>query len=170
MTVLVVVLGLLIVLGLVVLVRGIRSVYQKYDSDEKLRHSNKVARNASFDRLRICERVLLEVQREAVANGEHGTALSIERRLSKLRSIADRLRYGRYGYTPVAALDPIHQDELAALQEGDADAMIDAQALIVQVQALQEMISVDGEPPDLSAIDATIDRLESHLSRRDTTR
>ncbi len=158
---LVAVLGLLVV----ILVRGARRGYQRYTGLERQRDSAKQSRVAGADRLKSAERKLIEAQRQLGTWGAHTEAQSIERLRSRLSTLADRLRYATYGYSPLGSSNPVREGELAELQQRDADTIADAQA----IRDLAEEIcgrATDGETPDLGPLAAALDLLQESLDRR----
>jgi hypothetical protein len=86
-----------------------RHSYQRYWGIERQRGAAKQARDAGTDRLKSAERHLLEAERELVTLGEHDQVQAIERLRTKLSTLADRLRYANYGYSPVGSSNPVRE-------------------------------------------------------------
>jgi hypothetical protein len=168
MKVLIVVLLIIVVAVLVLLtviaVRWGRRSYQRYSGLERQRGSAKQARMAGTDRLKGAERHLIEAQRELVERGEHKTAQAIERLRVRLSTLADRLRYATYGYSPIGSPNPIRESELAELQERDAETISEAQAIVELAERIHSKAS--GDNLDLQPLQSALDHLQATLDRR----
>lgn len=156
---------LVLVLVAVLMVRFGRRTYQRYSGLEHQRGAAKQARDAGVDRLKSAERQLVDAQRELVLRGDHDEAQAIERLRSRLSTLADRLRYATYGYSPVGSPNPMHEAELAELQERDAETITEAQMIL---ELTDQVLSTarDGQTPDLGPLRSALDHLLTTLDRR----
>ncbi len=154
----------LIVLA-VVLVRLARRGYQRYTGLERQRDSAKQSRVAGADRLKGAERRLVEAQRVLGARRAHSDAQDVERLRSRLSTLADRLRYATYGYSPLGSANPVRENELAEIQQNDADTIADAQAIRDTADEICRRASA-GETPDLVPLASALDLLQESLDRR----
>lgn len=151
----------------IIVLRFSRRSYQRYTGLERQRASAKQSRETGADRLKTAERYLIEAQRELVRRGEHGEAQEIEFLRTPLSTLADRLRHATYGYSPLGSPNPVREDELADLQQRDADTILDAQAIMDLTEQVRTTAQ-GGEIPDLEALRAALDRLRTSLDRRGT--
>ena len=151
----------------VVLVRYARRSYETYSGREHQRDANKRLRVSGADRLSEADRLLVEAQHSIVARGDHAGAQAIELIRTPLSTLADRLRYAVYGYTPMGASDPVKEEELAELQARDADLLGDADVIteLARDLAMQARIAT---PFDLKPLTEALDRLRASLDRRRT--
>jgi hypothetical protein len=156
-----------LILLAVVLVRLSRRSYQRYTGLERQRASAKQSRETGADRLKTAERYLIEAQRELVGLGKHREAQSIEAMRLPLSTLADRLRHATYGYSPIGSPNPVHEAELADLQERDADTILDAQTIVDLADNVRTTARND-ETPDLQGLQLALDRLRTSLDRRGT--
>jgi hypothetical protein len=160
---------LIVVAGLaIVVVRGGLRGYQKYSGLEHQRGSAKQSREVGKARLKGAERNLVEAQRELASRGDYASAQSVERLRSKLSTLADRLRYATYGYSPIGSQNPVREAELADLQERDADTIGDAQRITDLALTVKDACTA-GQTPDLQPLQLAVDQLADTLDRRRTT-
>ncbi len=165
--VIVLVVVLIVVLGLVavVLARAGRRGWQRYGGLERQRDSAKESRVRGADRLKRAERNLVEAQRALVERNELAAAQTIEGQRKHLSTLADRLRYATYGYSPLGSNRPVGEQELADLQQRDADTIADAQTIVEHTEAVRTAAK-SGETPDLSMLSTALDDLSDSLDRR----
>ena len=142
-----------------------RRSYQRYSGLERQRTSAKQSREAGADRLKSAERLLIEAQRDLVARDEHGQAQAIERLRSRLSTLADRLRHATYGYAPLGSPNPIQEEELAELQQRDAETTSDAQMITELTEKIRNTAR-ESEAPDLQPLESALDSLLAALDRR----
>lgn len=154
----------LVVVGLV-MARGLRRGYQRYTGMERQRDAAKESRVAGADRLKGAERHLISAQRDLASHGKPADAQALERLRSRLSTLADRLRHAAYGYSPVGAANPIHEDALAELQRRDAEMIEDASDIAEACSRVAEQ-AANGELGDLVALRLALDRLQESLDRR----
>ena len=154
-----------LVLLAIVLLRGGRRSYQKYTGMERQRGAAKQSRVAGADRLKSAERKLVEAQRVLVGRGAYDEAQAVERQRMRLSTQADRLRHATYGYSPVGSTNPVHEAELAELQQRDADTIGDAQG-IADIAENVCRAATEGLNPDLGPLKSSIDLLQESLDRR----
>jgi hypothetical protein len=166
--VILVILVLAVAAGLgVVLLRGGRRTYQKYSGLERQRNAAKQSRETGADRIKTAERHLIEAQQELVGRKDFDKAKEIERLRTQLSTLADRLRHSTYGYSPVGSPNPIHEAELADLQDRDAAIISEADG----INNLAEQVKTEtenGEVPDLRTLKAALENLRTTLDRRRT--
>jgi response regulator RpfG family c-di-GMP phosphodiesterase len=148
-------------------VRYGKRTYQRFSGLERQRGAAKQARVAGTDRLKDAERQLVEAQRELVTHGDLATSQEIERLRKQLSTMADRLRYATYGYSPVGSADPIKEAELAELQERDADMITEAAAIYDLTEKVNSSTRA-GESTDLEPLRAGLEHLRGLLDRRRT--
>lgn len=161
------VIAVLVVVALlaVVAARWGRRSYQQYSGLEHQRAAARQAREAGVDRLKDAERHLVEAQRELAGRGEYGHAQEIEHLRSQLSTLADRHRYATYGYVPLGSPHPVREEELARLQQHDADGIADAQAVAELAERIRGQAR-DGAAMDLRALEAALERLRAAAGRR----
>lgn len=162
-------LAVLVVVVLVLLVvvatrLGQRS-YQRYSGLQHQRGAAKRSREAGTDRLKTAERLLVEAQRALVEQKEHDQAQAIERLRTQLATLADRLRYATYGYSPIGSPTPVREAELAELQARDAETITDAQR-ITELAGEIAATARTGDPPDLGPLESSLGQLRAALDRR----
>jgi hypothetical protein len=149
----------------VVLGRAGRRGWQRYTGLERQRDSAKQSRVTGADRLKRAERNLIEAQRALVERNELAGAQIIEVQRKHLSTLADRLRYATYGYSPMGSNRPVREQELADLQQRDADTIADAQAIVELTEAIRTAAR-GNETPDLGALTAALEDLSDSLDRR----
>jgi FtsZ-interacting cell division protein ZipA len=155
----------ILILLVVLLIRAGRRGYQKYSGLERQRNSAKLSRVAGADRLKSAEQKLVAAQRELAGRGAYDQAQEVERQRIRLSTQADRLRHATYGYSPVGSANPVHETELADLQQWDADTIADAQALVEIADDICRT-ATDGQRPDLGPLKSSLDLLQDSLDRR----
>ncbi len=157
----------LALLSVVVVRRGRRS-YQRYGGLERQRASARQARETGADRLKDAERHLIEAQRDLAGRGQYGQAQELERLRARLPALADRLRHATYGYAPLGSPNPIREEELADLQQRDADMIPDAQMIVDLAEGIRDAVRAGEAPPDLRGLEMALDRFRGSLDRRKT--
>ena len=156
----------LVLLAIILFRFGLRS-YQRYSGLERQRGAAKQARTAGTDRLKNAESHLLDAERELAGRGESDLVQAIERLRVRLSTLADRLRYATYGYSPVASPNPMREAEISQLQERDAETVTDAQ-MIADLAEQVRSIASSGQAPELQPLRTALDDLQTALDRRRT--
>ena len=110
------------------------------------------------DRLKRAERHLIEAQRALVERNEFAGAQTIEGQRKHLSTLADRLRYANYGYSPFGSNRSVREAELAELQQRDSDTIADAQAIVELTDAARTSAKA-GEIPHLGMLTTALDDL-----------
>ena len=122
---------------------------------------------AGTDRLKGAERHLIDAQRQLTIRGETDLAQTIEVLRVRLSTLADRLRYATYGYSPIASPTPMREAEIGLLQERDIETITDAQ-MIGDLAAQVRSIVQSGQTPELEPLRTALDELQTTLDRRRT--
>jgi hypothetical protein len=154
-----------LVLVAVLVARSGRRNYQRYSGLERQRGAAKKARDAGADRLKSAERHLVGAQRDLVLAVEHDQAQAIERLRTRLSTLADRLRYATYGYSPVGSPSSVREAELAELQGRDAETITEAQSIAELTEQIASTARA-GQAPDLEPLRSALDHLTAILDRR----
>jgi hypothetical protein len=167
--ILVIIALVLLALLAAVAARFARRSYQHYSGLEHQRGSAKQARLASVDRLKDAERSLVTARRELAERSGHVEAGQLERLRLRISTLADRLRYASYGYSPLGSPDPIREPELERLQQKDSSAITDAE----HIAELARRVATDadtGAAPDLEPLRSALDLFEESLDKRTEVR
>jgi len=164
-TVLVIAVVVAVVLVAVIAARWGRRSYQRYSGLERQRAAAKRARVAGADRLQGAEQHLIEAQRLLADAGGYQQAQAIEHIRIHLSTLADRHRHATYGYAPLGSANPVREAELADLQQRDADAIADAQAIAELAETVRDTVRA-GDTPDLRPLQGALDDFEMALNRR----
>jgi cell division protein FtsB len=149
----------------VVAARWGRRSYQRYSGLERQRAAAKQARVAGADRLQDAEQHLIEAQRLLAGRGVYQQAQAIEHLRIRLSAMADRHLHATYGYAPLGSPNPVREAELADLQQRDADAIGDAQAIAELAETVRDTARA-GDTPDLRPLQGALDDFEVTLNRR----
>jgi hypothetical protein len=149
----------------VIAARWGRRSYQRYSGLERQRAAAKQARVVGADRLQGAEQHLIEAQRLLADRGGYQQAQAIEHLRIRLSAMADRHRHATYGYAPLGSPNPVREAELADLQQRDADAIADAQAIAGLAETVRDRARA-GDAPDLRPLQGALDDLERTLDRR----
>lgn len=118
--------------------------FRGYVERQKRRDSDKLIRDAIFERFRQLEGRLSGLQREFIGHGEIAYVDDLEATAIKLRTFADRVRTASRGYSGLFDAVKINEEELAKLYEYDA-AMLDlADTVERAMDHVESSVGTDG--------------------------
>ena len=140
----------------------------RYQDREGLRETDKRLREYLAEMLAELIRVVEGAVRRLTEANRLDRLPALDRVARLLRTLADRIRFARYGFTGVFDLQKIRERELAAMHRFDVGLVEATARLRPPVQAL-----VDGAtdetafPPALQAAEAGLQEFERTLGERD---
>jgi hypothetical protein len=148
----------------VIAARWGRRSYRRYSGLERQRASAKQARVAGGHRFQSAGQYLIEAQCLLADRGEYLQAQAIEYLRVGMSAMADRHRQATCGYAPLSSANPVREAELADLQQREADAIADTQAIAELADIVREKTRA-GQVPGLQPLRGALD-LEATLNRR----
>lgn len=119
--------------------------YKGYKEKEDRRAADKLLREHVASQLDEQRRQLAELQRDMVESGGLLLVDDLERAVTKMQNLADKIRTATYGYAGLFDEVKVKEEELDALYEFDEDMLMHVSAIQAAVDALSTAIEADGD-------------------------
>ena len=129
--------------------------FNGYMERQSRRDSDKLIREAIFDRFRDMEGRVSRLQRDFISQGQIASIDDLEATAIKLRTFADRVRTATRGYSGLFDAVKIGEEELAKLYEYDA-AMLDLADEVSQaIDNVEASVGSDGLTAAIRHLEST---------------
>jgi hypothetical protein len=140
----------------------------RYQDREGLRETDKRVREYLAELLADLVRMVEGAARRLTEADRLDRLSALDRVTRLLRTLADRIRFARYGFAGVFDLQKIRERELAAMHRFDVGLVEAIARLRVPVQALADVATDEAAfPPALQAAEAGLEEFERTLGERD---
>jgi hypothetical protein len=141
--------------------------FSGYVERQNRRDSDKLIREAIFDRFRQMEARVSGLQRDFISHGEIGYVDDLEAAAIKLRTFADRVRTAARGYSGLFDAVKINEDELARLYEYDAAMLDQADEVDRAIDNIEASIGTDGLPAAIRHLETVARQCNETFDRRE---
>jgi hypothetical protein len=119
--------------------------YHGYKEKENRRASDKLLREHVAGQLDEQRRRLTELQRDLLEGGGLLLVDDLDRAVTKVQNLADKIRTASYGYAGIFDEVKVKEEELDALYEFDEDMLGHVSAIQGAIDALADTIQGDGD-------------------------
>jgi len=134
--------------------------FKGYRDKELRRDADRIHREQLASRLEECKRPLDEIAVAATRSGGLDGLNDVEKARKRLDKVTNRIRYADRGYAGFFATLKIDEAALARVYEFDL-------ALVQGVDAVRSAAGLAGGTPDVSALIAAVDALDTRLADRE---
>jgi hypothetical protein len=129
--------------------------FSGYMERQNRRDSDKLVREAIFDRFRELEGRVSRLQRDFISQGQIAYVDDLEATAIKLRTFADRVRTATRGYSGLFDAVKIGEEELAKLYEYDAAMLDQADEVGRAIDNVEASMGSDGLPAAIRHLEST---------------
>jgi hypothetical protein len=119
--------------------------YRGYKEKEDRRAADKLLREHLADLLKEQQRRLAELQRDLLEGGGLSLIDDLDRAVTKVQNLADRIRTASYGYAGLFDAVKVKEEELDALYDFDENMLGHLSAIQSAIDALASVMDANGD-------------------------
>ena len=119
--------------------------YRGYKEKEDRRAADKLLREHLADQLNEQQRRLAELQRDLLEGGGLLLIDDLDRAVTKVQNLADKVRTASYGYAGIFDEVKVKEEELDALYDFDEDMLGHVSAIQAAIEALAAAMDASGD-------------------------